>query len=122
MKKIIALFVIMLAFGVSANAQQKKTAARPATAQSASNEEAIRKAAAKDFELLSSIVALTQQQKPTIMELFETKHRTLSTPNLSDERKALFAQNIESKMKSVLDADQIAKVDSNPEMLKVLTH
>lgn len=131
MKKIIALFVIMLAFGVNANAQQKKAKAAPAqatpaktapeqTKQKSYDVEAVRKAAAKDLELMSSNLALTEEQKGIYKQLFETKHRQLTDKNLSQERKAVLAQNIETKLKSMLDADQIAKLDSNPELLKAL--
>lgn len=133
MKKIIALFVIMLAFGVNANAQQKKAKAAPTQATSAKaataqpkqqsyDVEAVRKAASRDLELMSSSLALTEEQKGIYKQLFETKHRQLTDKNLSAERKAVIAQNIETKIKSMLDADQIAKLDSNPELLKALTN
>lgn len=124
MKKIIALFVIMLAFGVNANAQQKKAPAKPVASptQQNVNEEAIRKAAAKDFELMVANIALTEAQKPDFKGLFESKHRTLSDKSLSQERKDILAENIERKIKSGLNTDQIAKLDSNPELLRALTH
>ncbi|MCW4467372.1 hypothetical protein OGH69_00175 [Flavobacterium sp. MFBS3-15] len=129
MKKIIALFVIMLAFGVNANAQQTKAKAAPAPAKAAPatakqqsyDVEAVRKAASRDLELMSSSLDLTEDQKKDYKGLFETKHRTLITnPNLSNERKAVIAQNMETKIKSLLDSDQLAKLDSNPELLKAL--
>ena len=122
MKKIIALFVIMLAFGVTANAQQKKTTAAPAKAQQTSTDEAVKKAAARDLELMSTSLALTEEQKTVYKGLFETKQRTLATPNLSDERKSVLAENIERKVRSMLTTDQLAKLDSNPELLNKLTH
>lgn len=125
MKKIIALFVIMLAFSLNANAQQKKTTTAPAAAktQAAPNEDAIQKAAMRDFELMSSTIAMTEEQKQIYKGLFTSKHRTLiSNPELSQERKDVLARNYEAKIKSALNPDQIAKLDSNPELLKTLTH
>ncbi|AWH85184.1 hypothetical protein HYN59_08630 [Flavobacterium album] len=122
MKKIIALFVIMLAFGATANAQQKKAAAQTATQQPADADAAVNQAAAKDMGLLSETVKLTDDQNKNLKRLFQTKHKMLATPNLTEERKGVIYQNIETKLKSVLDADQIAKLDSNPELLKKLTH
>ncbi len=124
MKKIIALFVVMLAFGATANAQQKKAAATPAPAKAAPaayhETPEVQKAAARDLELLSSTLTLTEDQKKAYKGLFETKHRTLSDKSLSPERKGVIATNIESKLKSMMTPDQIAKLDSNPELLKKL--
>jgi hypothetical protein len=124
MKKIIALFVIMLAFGLNANAQQKKTTTAPATAEKspAAVNDAVEKAAARDLELMSSALSLTEEQKTVYKGLFQTKQRTLATPNLSDERKSVLAENIERKIRSMLTTDQLAKLDANPEVLNKLTH
>ncbi|MEL1243357.1 hypothetical protein AAEO56_03715 [Flavobacterium sp. DGU11] len=122
MKKIIALFVIMLAFGATANAQQKKAAAQTATQQPAGSDAAINQAAAKDMALLSETLKLTDDQNTMFKRLFQKKHQMLATPNLTDERKGVIAKNIETKLKSGLDADQIAKLDSNPELLKKLVN
>ena len=129
MKKIIALFVIMLAFGVNANAQQKKTKAAPAATATATPAKQqyhetpeVQKAAARDIELMSTSINLTEEQKNAYKGLFEMKHRTLSDKNLSTERKTVLASNIEMKIKSMLTPDQIAKLDSNPQLLKTLVN
>ena len=127
MKKIIALFIIMLAFGTDAQAQKKKTAATAtpaaATQQTSLNEEAAN-AAAKDLKLLSEFIVLTKDQKESFTQLFTYKHRTLleHKDNFSAERRSILAENIESKIKSGVSPDQVAKLEDNPDLMKRLTN
>lgn len=124
MKRIIALFVVMLAFGLNANAQQKNAA--PAKAPVA-NQEAVNKKAAysdaaiKDIATLSEYVKLTSDQKVKLKSLFEDKH-VLYAQNLSNERKAILADNIEMQLKSTLEPAQVAKIEGNTQLMNVLTH
>jgi hypothetical protein len=126
MKKIIALFVIMLAFGVNANAQQKKaTTARAPQAVTANKvdtekEAALEKAALKDVKTLSEYVTLTPQQQVTFTSLFKFKHRSYGD-NLSQERYDIITKNIEAKINSTLTPDQLSKVQGNAQLMKVLT-
>ena len=121
MKRIIALFVVMLAFGLNANAQQKKAPA--ATNQQALNttEAAYSTAADKDIATLSQHVKLTSDQKVTLHSLFTEKHRYFGQ-NLSNERKAVVAENIEMKLKSTLEPAQLAKIEGNAQLMNILTH
>jgi hypothetical protein len=124
MKRIIALFVVMLAFGLNANAQQKKATAAPAaTNQQALNttEAAYSTAADKDIATLSQYVKLTSDQKVTLHSLFTEKHRYFGQ-NLSNERKAVVAENIEMKLKSTLEPAQLAKIEGNAQLMNILTH
>ena len=123
MKKIIALFVVMLAFGLNANAQQKKAAVtKPAVEQSEASkkQEALHNAAVKDVTTLSGYVKLTQDQKATLKSMFEQKH-SMYAQNLSDERKTILAQNIESQLKSTLTPEQMSKIQGNAQLMKSLT-
>lgn|SRR5690242_9722969 len=124
MKRIIALFVVMLAFGLNANAQQKKATTAPATATNQANlnkQAAINEAAIKDVTTLSDYVKLTADQKVTLKSLFAEKHLH-NSQNLSDERKAVLAESIEVKLKSVLTPEQLSKVEGNAQLMNVLTH
>lgn len=125
MKRIIALFVVMLAFGLNANAQQKKaTAATPATKQTEANlsrQAAIDQAAIKDVNTLSEFVKLTADQKVSLKGLFADKHLHYAQ-NLSDERKSVLAENIEVKLKSILEPAQLSKLEGNAQLLNALTH
>lgn len=123
MKKIIALFVIMLACSFSANAQQKKatpavTTSQQTAAQVNSNAE---KAAMKDMQMLNEFVKLTDAQSSRLKGLFLEKHRQLAQ-QLSDERKTVLAQAIETKLKAALTPDQIAKLEDNAKLMNMLTH
>jgi hypothetical protein len=124
MKKIIALFVIMLGFGFTANAQQKKAAAKPATAaqaQTNSKDAAIQAAAIKDVNALNAYIPLNDADKQSFKGLFEYKHR-LWSENLSEERKGLVSQTIDAKIKATLSSEQLTKLEANPKLLNTLTH
>ncbi len=121
MKKIIALFAMMLAFGYTANAQQRKATA-PVQQQASVDEAAIKKAALKDVQMLGEYIELTEDQKTAFKGLFEYKHRDLATPNFSQERKDILAEQIEMKIKATVSPDQVGKLDENPELMHKLTH
>lgn len=118
MKKIIAIFVIMLAFGVNANAQQKaKTTTK---APSAQTQDDVKAAATKDVEALNKVITFEGTQKNDFQGLFENKHNNLKE-NLSDERKAILSNSIEAKLKATLTPAQFEKVAATPGLLKKLT-
>ena len=122
MKKIIALFVMMLACGVTANAQQKdaaapKTPGKEAVAQQAAFEDA----AIKDLNALSQLISLTNEQKVNIKSLFVYKH-SKKAENISDERKKVLLNGVEAKLKSSLTKDQLAKLEQSPKLIETLTH
>lgn len=124
MKKIITLFVIMLAFGVTANAQQKKAAAAAATAAvnkvNAEKKAGFTEAALKDVSTLSDYVKVTPQQELGLKQLFEYKHQTYAQ-NISEERKVILAENIKGKINSILGDDLFAKIEGNTQLMNVLT-
>lgn len=123
MKKIITLFAIMLAFGINANAQQKKAAsANPAAAANqvkAEKKASFSEAALKDIATLSDYVKITSQQELALKSLFETKH-TMYANDLSEERKTILVKNLESKLSSILGDDSFAKIQSNTQLMNVL--
>ncbi|MHA3787605.1 hypothetical protein ACX0HA_05280 [Flavobacterium hauense] len=123
MKRIIPLFIVMLAFGLSANAQDKKAAAKPAVNQekAVSKEASFDNAGIKDVEALSQLVKLSADQKVTLKSLFTEKHR-MYAQNISEERKTILAKNIEAKLKSVLEPAQLTKLKGNTQLLNSLTH
>lgn len=128
MKKIIALFTVMLAFGFTASAQQKAvkpatttTAVKPAPQVTDTKDRAVAESAAKDVAALGKVIAYTGTQQQDFTGLFEYKHRLLAQ-NLSRERKEILAQTIEAKIRATLNADQNAKLAGNTEMIKQLSN
>lgn len=118
MKKIIALFVLMLGAGFSAQAQQNN---QPATATASTNPQAkIQQAMLEDVKALNEVVSLDNAQMQDFRKVFENKHTNLAA-NLSDERKAILAQGIEDKINATLTPAQLAKLNARPEVLKKLT-
>lgn len=123
MKKIIALFVIMLAAGVTANAQQKQAVkqAPATTATAAPVDDAFKVPAQKDLDLLMQTVTLDAKDQESFFGLFKYKHRSLSQ-NLSAERKEVLYKSIEAKIAATLDPDQNEKLAKSPDVLQRLIH
>lgn len=120
MKKIIALFVIMVGFSFTAQAQQKKVA--KATAQSTVTDAGVQKAAAADVKALDAYIPLNAAEKQSFTGLFEYKHQNIKDGQMSAERIDVFAQTIEAKIKATLTPENLTKLEGNPKLLKQLTH
>lgn len=114
---------MMVGFGFTANAQQKKAAVK-ATAATTTNVDAkqqkIQADAKADVNALNAAVKLSDADKQSMQGLFEYKYRTHE--GLSQERKDVLSQTIDAKIRATLSADQLAKLDANPKLLKQLTH
>lgn len=106
MKKIIALLTLFFAFTMNVSAQEKAN---------------FDQLAKSDVALLAKTVKLTAQDEVSFTGLFKKKHEVLSTPNLSEERRKIIVKSIDAKLRATLSADNMAKVDANPELLKKLT-
>jgi hypothetical protein len=118
MKKIVALVVMMLGFGLTASAQ---TAVKPAKANTAT-QTSFAESGKKDVVALDKVVTLTEQQKQSFQGLFEYKYRELALVADSAERKAVVSQTIDAKVRATLTPEQMAKLDAKPEVLKKITH
>jgi hypothetical protein len=117
MKKIIALFVLML--GISFTASAQETAKTTTTAES--KEAAIQKAAIEDAKALNEFIPLSNDQMQSFKGLFESKHRVLAEANLSEDRKKSMTQTIEAKISATLTPEQFQKLSQNQTLLKQLT-
>lgn len=104
MKKFIAIVSLFFAFTIASFAQTSAT-----------------DLAKKDVASLSSVVTLTEQNKASFLDLFKKKHEALSKPGLADDKKKVIYKSVDAKLRGTLNAEQMAKVDSNPELLKQLT-
>ncbi|WP_297332891.1 hypothetical protein [Flavobacterium sp.] len=122
MKKIITLFAIVLAMGYTANAQQKKAVAPVAATQNQQNNDDATTKAAADIAALDELVQLTPAQKAELTRLFVQKHKYLATPNFSQDRKDILADQIDMKIKSTLTPEQLTKLEKNPKLITKLTH
>lgn len=108
MKKIIAAFALMLAFTVSAQAQDKKV-----SAESKGRQEAIE---------LADYLKLTSTDLENFARLFQAKHDMLADPNLSPEKKKEVYTIIEKKIEGTLDGNQLQKLQANKELWAKVTH
>lgn len=108
MKKIVAIFTFLMAFGISANAQDKKMSPESA--------------ARKDAVELTDYLKLNSTEQESFVKLFQMKHEMLSDPNMGAERKKEMSVIIEKKIEATLDGNQMEKLRANPELLKKLTH
>lgn len=105
MKKIVAVFAFLLAFSISANAQDQKS---------------IKIAAEKDAAVLTEYLGLTETQNEDFVRLFVMKHEILTNNTLTDERKNGMSRDVGLKIMASLTADQKSKLESNPELLQSL--
>jgi hypothetical protein len=122
MKKIIALMVVMLGFGFTATAQQRKfTVKSPTTGVQSAADPAVTQAAAKDLTALSKTVTLTDVEKQNFKGLFEYKHRELKKALTADQKKVLLG-SIDAKLRASLTPEQMAKLDANKKLLTQLTN
>ena len=106
MKKIFALLTMLLAFSISANAQDAK-------AKSAEY-------AKRDAQLAAETLGLKANQQEDFFRLFEQKHEILQNPDLSAERKSEMSRIVGLKIRASLTEEQLAKLEANPELMKKL--
>ncbi|KGO88860.1 hypothetical protein [Flavobacterium suncheonense] len=92
MKKIIALFVMLFAFSVGMNAQDRSK---------------IEEAARKDVGMLKEIIELDKQTEDALFWLFVKKHDAFAAPDLNEERVKGIAQTIEAKLRATLSDEKI---------------
>lgn len=119
MKKIIALFVLMLGVSFTASAQKAKPA-KAATTKADPKEAAIEAAANDDTKALNAFVPLSDEQVVSFKGLFAYKHRNLAQ-GLNEEEKKKLADIIDAKVNATLTPDQVTKLSQNPKLLNQLT-
>ena len=100
MKKLIAALTLLIAFSISANAQDKKAITSHDLAQ-------------KDAIELATFLKLDQTSSDNFLRLFELKYTTLEDKNLSAERKKALSSTIEAKIRATLDGVQMEKLEKN---------
>lgn len=106
MKKLVALLTLLLAFTISANAQESK--------------DRYAEAAKKDALAVTEYLGLQPSQQEDFTRLFQMKHETLGDPNLSAERKKEMSRIVGLKIRASLTEAQLAKLDKNPDLIKRL--
>lgn len=107
MKKIFFVFALLLAFSISASAQEKKAA----TAQ---------ESAKKDAVELANLVKLDSEMTENFVRLFEMKYQILEDKNLSSERKEELERVMEAKIRATLDAKQMSLLEGNKALFERL--
>lgn len=108
MKKILAIFTFMLAFSLSAQAQDKKV-----SPESKGRQEAVE---------LVDYLKLNSTDLESFSKLFQYKHEMMADPNLSAERKKEVSVIMERKIEGTLEPAQMEKLRANKALLEKLTH
>ena len=125
MKKIIALLVFTLAFSINANAQQKRpvkpAASTTTTAKADDAPTDFKTAARNDVAALSKVVAFTGTQEQDFYNLFKYKHEVMAA-DITQERRDNLSMSIEAKLRAGLTPEDMKKLESDPALLKKLTH
>lgn len=99
MKKIIALFVLVFAFSLNANAQD--------------NSVAIERSAKKDLEALMGIIKVDDNMQMPFLNLFKKKHEGLAAPDATDASKREISSVIEAKLRASLNGEQTLILEKN---------
>lgn len=108
MKKIIAVVTMLLAFTISANAQDKKVSSQ--------------EAAQKDIATLASKITLPEDLKKDLTTLMVMKHDAKSDVTLTQAQKENALNAYERKLLSALSKEQQETLKKNPEFLRKLMH
>ena len=108
MKKIIAFFVLFLAFSTGAMAQsQNKGTSYEMNAK-------------RDYQALAEVMNLTPETQDAVIALLKKKYEGLAQPNITDEGKQQVLQTIENKLKKVLGPEALKKLDEHKSVYKQL--
>lgn len=108
MKKILAIFTFVLAFTVSAQAQDKKV-----SPESKGRQDAVE---------LVDYLKLNSTDLENFSRLFQMKHEMLAKPGLTEQKKNEVYTIMERKIEGTLEGAQMEKLRANPELFKKLTH
>ncbi|MBN9283268.1 MULTISPECIES: hypothetical protein [unclassified Flavobacterium] len=108
MKKLAALFFMIIAFSVSASAQElsKELASK----------------VQNDMTVLTAQIKLTEAQKAEVTKAFVMKHQNLAVKDLSDGRKKELARVVEHYLKAPLTPSQLEQLNAQPDLVNRLTH
>jgi hypothetical protein len=102
MKKIFFIFTLLLAFTITANAQEQRTA--PISSIDAAKRDAVE---------LGALVKLDNAMVEIFFRLFETKYIILEDKNLSAERKVELERVMDAKIRATLTSNQMSILESN---------
>lgn len=105
MKKVLSVIAFMFVVSLSANAQTPDP----------------KEAGKADAKNLSEYVVINQKQQEELAMYFATKYDAYQRNDLSAARKAAMTDYVMSSLKNVLTADQMKKLEANPQLLASLT-
>lgn len=108
MKKILFIFAMMLSFGVSAQAQDKKV-----SAESKGRQEAVE---------MVDFLKLNSTELENFSRLFKMKHEMLADATIPAQKKKEIPTMIEKKIEGSLDGNQIEKLRANKVLWEKLIH
>ncbi|HLF52303.1 hypothetical protein [Flavobacterium sp.] len=117
MKKIVTVITLMLAFTISANAQDKKQA-KPITKEVVLLSPA--EAAKNDAVAITEYLALNESQTNDLVDLFLMKHEVMQDSNASIERKKEMSRIVGLKIEASIDSKQLEKLRANATLFNQL--
>ena len=109
MKKIIGVLVLLVAFTINANAQDK-------------NESSAYDLGKRQAAELSKFLGLNKDVSEALSNLFEQKITVNQDKNMSEERKVEFSRVVEAKIRATLDQDQMEKLEKNKALYEKIIH
>ena len=117
MKKIIAAGILVLAFSVSATAQNKKETVTKEKSEIVLMTPEV--AAQKNITDLTSFVSMTSEMKAMLTSLFTTKYKMIAAEQ-TEQNKTYVANIITKKLEATLDAATYKKVRENETLFQSL--
>ncbi len=120
MKKLIIVFSLFFALGVSAQDRKTATANTASSVKANPSKEEIAKS---NLANLVSFVPIDGEKQHMLFDLFVTKNKMLNAEGTpSAEKKAEVARIIERKLEATLDGPTFAKVKANTELFNSLVN
>lgn len=105
MKKVLSVIAFMFVVSISAHAQTQDP----------------KEAGKVDAKNLSEYVVINQKQQEELAMYFATKHGAYQSTELSTGRKAAMTDYVMSSLTKILSAEQMTKLQANPQLLASLT-
>jgi len=111
MKKIIIACFLVLAFNITANAQNQKKATYSESKEVVKLTPA--EAGKKDGLAISEFLGLDNNSTIAFTGLFEMKHEVLQSPNETNQSKKEMSRIVGMKIEASIDSNQLEKLKAN---------
>jgi hypothetical protein len=121
MKKIVAALTLLLAFSISANAQDEKTTQEKKAYAKEKVALTPPEASRKDADAITEFLRLDAKMRENFVGLFRMKHEVMQDPSSTIERKKEMSRIVGLKIEASIDANLLQKLKANTALYQQLT-